>query len=282
MEGETPAEDVTPVPAAPANVGEKLRAARLAQGLELSEIAARTRIPQRHLVAIEEANYSGLPSPTYAMGFAKAYARAVGADEVALGRELRGELDRGYDRPTAVVPYEMTDPTRTPPRGLVLIVSAVGGLVLLAIAIIYGTGLLRGSAPPANDVLPGAEASPTAAASAAPTPAPIGTGAQVALVAIDKVWLRVSDGKKRLFEKEMAAGERYELPMDAQDPKVKTGRGDKVGLVVNGADFGPLGPADQTLEVSLTPDALRARQAAAAQPAPGSGQPLQNGAGPAF
>jgi cytoskeletal protein RodZ len=79
MEGE-PEPDATLFPA---TVGEKLRAAREAQGLGLAEIAAATRIPQRHLEAIEKSQYASLPSITYALGFAKAYARAVGIDEVA-------------------------------------------------------------------------------------------------------------------------------------------------------------------------------------------------------
>ena len=75
----------------PARVGDKLRAARIAEGVDLPTIAERTRIPQRHLEAIESSNYSGLPSITYAMGFAKAYARQVGLDEVAIARDLRAE-----------------------------------------------------------------------------------------------------------------------------------------------------------------------------------------------
>ncbi|WP_409456254.1 helix-turn-helix domain-containing protein [Sphingomonas sp. J315] len=47
----------------PVKVGEKLRDARLAAGLELADIAGRTRVPQRHLAAIEASDYSGLPSP---------------------------------------------------------------------------------------------------------------------------------------------------------------------------------------------------------------------------
>ena len=46
-------------------------------------MAARTRVPLRHLEAIEQGAYEALPSQTYAVGFARAYARAVGLDEVA-------------------------------------------------------------------------------------------------------------------------------------------------------------------------------------------------------
>src|ERR1700712_5623117 len=77
----------------PKTAGEKLRDAREAQGLSLAEIAARTRVPVRQLEAIEQGNYAALPSITYSVGFAKAYARAVGADEVAIARDVRGPND---------------------------------------------------------------------------------------------------------------------------------------------------------------------------------------------
>jgi len=50
-------------------VGDKLRAAREAQGLSIEEIAGSTRIPKRHLTTIENGSYDGLPAPTYSAGF---------------------------------------------------------------------------------------------------------------------------------------------------------------------------------------------------------------------
>ena len=43
------------------NVGQRLRQAREAQGMDLAEVADRTRIPLRHLQSIEAAKYSNLP-----------------------------------------------------------------------------------------------------------------------------------------------------------------------------------------------------------------------------
>src|SRR5688572_23943622 len=205
MEGEPGPEEATLFPT---TVGEKLRGAREAQGLELAEVASRTRIPQRHLEAIERSNYSSLPSITYALGFAKAYARAVGVDEVALGRELRGELDANYERVAPPPAYQMEDPTRTPSRGIAWIGLIIALLVIVGGAIWYGTTMFRGSPPP-PETLEIPEETPTA------TPTPAGAG-QVSLVALDTVWLRVTDASgKLLFEKEMQANERYDVPPDA-------------------------------------------------------------------
>ena len=74
------------------NVGEQLKAARIERGLTLNEVAAQTRIPIRHLEALEVSEFSALPGSTYSIGFAKSYARFVGLDSIALATELRGEL----------------------------------------------------------------------------------------------------------------------------------------------------------------------------------------------
>lgn len=251
MEGEPGPEEASLFPT---TVGEKLRAAREAEGLDLSEVAARTRIPQRHLEAIERSNYAALPSSTYALGFAKAYARAIGADEVALGRELRRELDTNYERVAPTPSYEMTDPTRTPSSGLAWVGGIVALLVLVAAGLYYGTTLFRGSAPPPETLEP-LDESPTPA----PTPTAI-AGGQVSLVALDTVWLRVTDAAgKVLFEKEMKTGERFDVPADADRPIAKTGRPDKIQVMINGSNAPALGPGDRAVEVEVSASALLAR-----------------------
>jgi len=261
MEGEEP-EDATLFPT---SVGEKLRAAREAQGIDLADIAARTRIPLRHLEAIERGNYAKLPSSTYALGFAKAYARAVEVDEVAIARDLRVELGDRYElRPALAPAYEMRDSNRTPPSGLVWIMLLVAVVVLAGVGVWYGTDWFRGSAPaPEGLVVP--EPSPTAPA-AQPTPVAAG---QVSLIALDSVWLRVTDASgKKLFEKEMAPGERYDVPADADHPVAKTGRADKIQVTVNGSNVAPLGPPETTVETAVSAEALLARGTATPTPTP--------------
>ena len=94
-------------------VGERLQAARLAAGLELSDIAGRTRVPLRHLEAIERGDYGALPATTYATGFTRAYARALELDDVTLVRDLREELQHIAEAPE-YQPYEAADPARVP------------------------------------------------------------------------------------------------------------------------------------------------------------------------
>jgi transcriptional regulator with XRE-family HTH domain len=249
----------------PATVGEKLRAAREAQGLELAEIASRTRIPQRHLETIENGNYAGLPSVTYAFGFAKAYARAVGADEIEIGRELRREIGNSPERVAPMPSYPMEDPTRVPSRGIVWAGVIVAVLLLVGAGLWYGTGLFRGEAPDevaapvATDTVP--EATEAPANAAAPAPVSIG-GDQVTLVALDTVWVRVSDASgQRLYEKEMAPGERYDVPPTADRPRLRTGRPDRLQVLINGSNVPPLGTGERTIEAEVGAAALKARSA---------------------
>lgn len=252
----------------PVKVGEKLRDARLAQGLELSDVAARTRVPQRHLAAIENSDYSGLPSPTYAIGFVKAYARAVGADEVALARELRAETASTFAAREVYESYDPEDPVREPPSALAWGGAIVAVLLLAAVGLWYGTDLFRGgvTAP---------EPTPTAVAAPEPTPTEAVTpvsGGQVTLIATQPVWLRIYDATgTRLYEKEMAAGERYDVPADANGPMINLGRPEAVQVTIDGVTVEPLGrPGVAIKDVPISADALRARgqPAAPASPTP--------------
>ena len=265
MEGDT----ASNANASPVGAGARLRAAREAQGLDLAEIAVRTRIPQRHLEAIEKADYSGLPSSTYAIGFAKAYARAVGEDEVAVAHEIRGELGTLPERSPPPQYYPLEESARVPSRGFAWMAAVVALLVLVGVGLWYGTDLFRGSTPP-EDVLattdaPGSGANPaTSSIAVAPSPAPV-VGGQVTLVATETVWVRVRDGSgKRLLEKEMAPGELFDVPGDAQDPVARTGRPDRIQVLINGSQVAPLGTGVETVNVGVSAQALQARGSAAA------------------
>lgn len=242
----------------PVKVGEKLRDARLAQGLELSDVAARTRVPLRHLAAIEASDYSGLPSTTYATGFVKAYARAVGADEVALARELREETSATFAAREVYTSYDPEDPVREPPSGLAWAGAIVAVLLLAAVGLWYGTDLFRTGMSAAPEPTPTALATPEAAPTEAAPPA---TGGQVTLIAQQPVWLRIYDATgTRLYEKEMAVGERYDVPTDANGPMINVGRPEALQVTIDGVAVDPLGrPGIAIKDVAISADALRAR-----------------------
>jgi cytoskeleton protein RodZ len=242
----------------PARAGEQLRAARIKAGLDLNDVATRTRVPLRHLEAIEKGDHANLPSPTYAIGFAKSYARAIGEDAEAVARVLRDEMgQRQPEQRGESVEFDDADPSRVPSRTLAW---TAAGIALL-IAISYGVWrnwMMSDSAMP-EPAAQVAEAPKTGAAPPAPAaPNPAG---EVVLTAKEPVWLRIYDAKdKVLLEKEMAAGERFVVPRDADNPMIRTGRAELLTVTVDGREVAPLGPAERTVkDVGISSTALAAR-----------------------
>jgi transcriptional regulator with XRE-family HTH domain len=243
----------------PERAGDRLRAARAKAGLDLSDVASRTRIPLRHLQAIEAGDYSSFPSPTYCIGFVKAYARAVDEDEQELAQQLRTELgDEAHGYRTELQDYDDADPARIPSRTL----AWTAATIALLLAVGYGVWrslLMSGpevSPTPVETVVPAPQA-PVAATTAAPT------SSEVVLTAIEPVWVRIYDASdKVLFEKEMAKGERYLVPADADNPRIRTGRAQLIAVTINGSAVPALGPAERTVkDVGISAAALVARTA---------------------
>lgn len=258
----------------PERAGDRLRAARTKAGLDLSDIASRTRIPLRHLQAIEAGDYSSFPSATYCVGFVKAYARVVDEDEVALSRQLRSELGQdAYSQRTELQDYQDADPARIPSRTLAWTAAAIA--LLLAIGYgVWRTQLMSGPEVGQTLAEAGETPAPTQAPTAAPPPAPrpMATN-EVALTAIEPVWVRVYDARdKVLFEKEMAKGERYVVPADADNPQIRTGRAELIAVTMNGSALPTLGPPERTVKnVGISAAALSAREPAG--PATPAAQP---------
>ena len=249
----------------PQTVGERLRVLREAAGMDLNDIGTRTRIPLRHLEAIERGEYSALPSPTYALGFTRSYARAVGTDEAPLVAQLRQELGREDPKARGNLPYEPVDPSRVPSR----LLAWTAAVLALVLAIGYWTWRANYWGPDAvTPVLSEAPSEPSPAVQPDTSPpaqvAPAPTTGEVVLTATAPVWLRVYDtSRKKLFEKEMVVGERYIVPADATNPMILTGRPDGLKVTVGGLDVAPLGTADKPIrDVGISAAALAARPSA--------------------
>jgi len=256
----------------PKSTGDKLREAREALGLTVADIANRTRVPTRHLEAIESGDYTSIPSPTYAIGFAKSYARAVGLDERAIAAEVRNNPQLPLAPVTDYEAYQPRDAKRLPSPGLALVAGAIGVLVVIAVAVWYGTSLFRGSEEP----VAAAPENTVAAATPEPTPTPV-SGGQVTLTATGSVWLKIYDATgKTLLEKTMQPGDRYDVPADADNPMINIGRPDQIQVTVNGSAVPPLGTGKVAIkDVPISAAALQARGSqpvavptAAATPAP--------------
>lgn len=252
----------------PDRVGDRLRALREAQGLSLAEVGQRTRVPLRHLEAIEATDFAALPSPTYAVGFSRAYARAVGADEVQVAQAVRAELAK-VDRPPEYRPYETADPARVPARGLAIVTLGCALAIVILAGLWFGTDLFRGGGGSESAVSPGPSSSvavPPRAVAPAPSPTPSLAEGQVRLAAgANEVWLRVYDAdNKTLKIGTLKQGEQYEVPADANGPMLNVGRPDKLTVTLNGSAIPPLGDGSRAIkDVKLDPASIAARASGA-------------------
>jgi len=242
----------------PIPVGERLRVARESRRLSLDDIATQTRVPLRHLEAIERSEWGQLPAPTYSIGFARAYAEIVGLDRQEIGDDLRIELGGGRQA-SAVESFQPADPARVPPRTLAIIAG------LVAVSLLAGYGYYRTVAlgdvqPQILDVDNGATPPPNAAAATSPATARAAASGPVVMTAVEDVWVRIYErGGATLRETILEAGQRYEVPATATDPLLRTGRADLLRVSVGDTVAPPVGPANQLVkDVSLRPQALLA------------------------
>ena len=123
------------------SLGELLRRAREHRGLTLERVAKETKIPQRHLEALEHDNLAVIPAGFYQRAEIRAYARAVGLDQGVALAQLESA-----SKPVALreAPRKL-EPTRQP------ISQHTKGLLVLGVTIVAAAvlGLLMSEpAPP--------------------------------------------------------------------------------------------------------------------------------------
>jgi cytoskeleton protein RodZ len=285
----------------PLSVGARLTEARAATGRELPDIARETRVPLRHLMAIEADDHGSLPALPYALGFVKSYARCIGLDPEALAAQFRAETSLTPHVPTPPA-SQPADEARLPSRNL-----AVGSLVLLAAVILglslYGAGVFDPAPPPvvalapepearplpappaaaadglaagaatampADPALPPAAIAPAAVQPAATTVPAIPTAGPVVLLAREDVWVKIYDAatRRRAFMGVLAAGQRFEVPAGSA-LVLRAGKAGMIEVSVAGVKLPPLGGPVATIDgVLLTAPALAARFDPTAPPPP--------------
>ena len=244
-------------------IGDELRQAREAAGLQLNEVAERTKIRPGILNDIEADAHDRLPALTYSLGFVKAYARTVGLDPVAAAERYRRESHKGDPVPT-MVDLQPLEEKRLPSRGLIA-GSVVALLAALGAFWAWGAGWLAGPPPSVSETAAIADEPDPAPGSVEVTPeAPaVNPVAPVTLTAREEVWLRIADGDEAFFMGTMTAGQTMTLP-PGRAWTLRTGRAGVLDVKVGDKAIAPLGgPAEQVRNVSLKPEDLLARSAPA-------------------
>lgn len=278
-------------------VGQRLSRARAEKGLDLADLARDTRIPHRHLAAIEADNHENLPALTYSIGFVRTFARAVGLSDEDVAAQFKAETTKSPHVPQTV-PLEPVDEARLPSRGIV----AASGVAVVAIVAgmwAWGAGVFETvPPPPAPEPAPQVEVAaapasestaealstplvsgdapavgeigvPPAPAAATPVAAEPAAGAAqpaaggpVVITATEDTWIKVYDQAERKTVKMgiLAPGESYTVPADRGDLLLWTGRAGALNVTVGGRPVPPLGgPRETVQDVSLAPASLLAR-----------------------
>ncbi len=112
-----------------ASLGLALRHARAQSGKTLPILAAETKVNARFLTALEQNDWSSLPSRVFAVGYVRAYAGALGLDEqLAVERFKRESPDTSVPL-KAPVGIAFEDVKRNTPR-------IMAGIIIAAVAVI--------------------------------------------------------------------------------------------------------------------------------------------------
>ncbi|MEK7447462.1 MAG: helix-turn-helix domain-containing protein [Patescibacteria group bacterium] len=133
------------------SLGEKLAKKRNSLHLDIKDVEKAIKIPARHILNIEDGNYSKLPPDVYTRGFIKSYAAFLGLNAKKILSIY--DKERGLERKVKMVrePSPKTKPAlKTPkliitPRRLILIGSS---LLVFAVLFFIGWQIKILTAPP--------------------------------------------------------------------------------------------------------------------------------------
>ena len=259
--------------------GKRLRHARERAGLSVEDMAARTKIGERYIERIESDEFAHLGGKTYAVGFSRTYARALKLDEASILDQVRQQLREsgGYEyRTDHLDQFEPGDPARVPPAGLAWIAGLAALAALIVLAFVW-PGFLNSAGTMPDLLSDRPEAPAKAVAKQETAPAPAAAGPVVFTSREPDIWVKFYDADgEQLYQAQMAEGESFTIPADAEGPQIWTGRADALRITVGGREVPSLADGPQTVkDVAVDAEALLARLDA---PAPNPGQGGEQGA----
>jgi len=267
------------------SVGETLKRARVARGIDLSTLATQTKINIKYLEAIEADDRKSLPSGFFYKSFVDQYAKFLALDK----REIDAEVDRllSADAPLPLPGYESVVARNVPPLTVArrfrswrtFATAAVFVLVVVACSGVYTlwrnwrstnnlhavidnvrsfdkTKTAQASAAPKQIQRPVATLTTVARSEAEPTSfesAPPGYKVMLDLQAHEATWVSVSSDGKPVFSGILQPNQSKTVG-GKQSAKMRVGNAAGIDVRLNGKLLGPLGARGQVLVVLFTPD----------------------------
>jgi cytoskeleton protein RodZ len=253
-------------------IGEHLRRARSARGIDLEQVEERTKIRVRYLRAMEEERWEQLPGAAYARAFLRTYGGFLGLDPEALVDDYRRVHEPQQPEPDAEVRQIALPerrgirlPGRMPevPEARGRTIAAIGVAAVLAILLVLG--LTQGSD---DEGAPSGETDPAAGSptdSGAPAEELEPSRVSLELRATGTVWVCVVDQRDRaLVEGVTLAPGEEEGPLEARALKFTLGNG-QVEMNANGDEL-PIPQAAEPLGYRVTAGGAFQELSATARP----------------
>lgn len=255
-------------PPPPPGVGPQLRAAREKKGMTLDQLASETRISRRSLDLIEAGNFSAMSGRTYAVGFAKTFAKAVGLDQDDVAAMVRAEMDQtaaeADQAPAVRGTFEPGDPARSPGSGLLWF--SLFAIVVLLVGIFFAARAWFAPAAEMPSLIEQQEQEDAASRAVANTEnaeaaTPVDAGGAVVFTAQGETWVRFYEADGRVLQEGMLRqGDSFTVPADAVAPQIITGRPDLLTITVGGRPVRKLSSDPETVQdVAISAEALLAR-----------------------
>ena len=236
-------------------IGSQMRQIREEKSVSIDEIATKTRIQARLLVAIEEGNLDHLPEPVYVQGLIKQFAEALGLN----GREYAGAFPTGRQTYTIEPSWRQLPAAQLRPLHLYLF------YILLIVASVSGLSYLVESRTTQENAEPQTNQeqivekpiednnSQPQLASATPPPEKTQEHPIEIKVSIKKdSWVRVTSDGEEIYEGILAAGETQKW---TGEEKLTLRAGNAGGVVVEYNQQSPtvLGESGEVKQVTYSP-----------------------------
>jgi transcriptional regulator with XRE-family HTH domain len=203
-------------------IGERLREARMRQGVDLTEVEVATKIRAKYLRAMENDEFSMLPGSTYVKSFLRTYAEYLGLDAQLLVEEFRAQHEpRGEGEVQSLAPPTRASPTRDrrgpvggPPFGpgtlaILAVLLVLGILAVIGLASGGGGGGKKQAANPAGRAKKHKGGRAKAKRHAA-TPTAIPRTAKLKVIPADTTYICVDDGRgTKLFEGTISSSQTF-------------------------------------------------------------------------
>jgi cytoskeleton protein RodZ len=262
-------------------LGQLLRETREKKGLSIAEVEEDTRIRQAQIEALEEEDYSKLPSPIFVKGLLRNYAQYLGLDLTEVMKLYGGEDAQSGATPVVAEGFE-------PPKGMAitswLFIDIFLGILIVASAVVVGSLAYNRWAPSfvvssSTPTRQASLASPVLQFTPTNTPSPTSTATQVPsgrlqvdVQIIARTWLEVAVDQEPAFRGLIEAGTNWSW--FAEDSiAMHVGNAGGVVVTLNGRELGALGGQDEVVDIEWTWDNLNATP----EPVPVSGTPILTG-----